>query len=140
MPRHTDNKERALALKREGLNGSQIAEQLGITKQAVSKFLCGDASTDDSDDNGRYRKARADLTEAKATQERLRSLEMAGHLVRREAVDQVVRSFESRVRRASERVAKLPYGRDANEILKEALRGLDNEIETMLSSTPDSAP
>lgn len=138
MPRKTDTKARALALKSEGLNGAQIAEQLGVTKQYISKALNGSGSTDDSDDNGRYRKARADLTEAKAEQERLRSLEMAGKLVRRDAVDAVVRSFEARVRRASERVAKLPYGRDANEILREALRGLDNEIQAMLTSTPDN--
>ena len=139
MAPRSDNKARALELKAQGLNGSQIAEQLGVTKQAVSKFLCGEGSTDNSDDNGRYRKARADLTEAKAIQEKLKALELAGDLVRRQCVDAVVESFKGRIRRASERVSKLPYGRDANEILKEALRGLDNEIEAMLKSTPDGA-
>ena len=127
-----DNRTRAQELASQGYNGAEIAELLGISKQAVSKMRLERTTEPGEDDNIRFRRARADMTEAKARQERLKADEMAGILVRRDAVDKVAESFKRRINTASERIKKLPGGKDGVEIMKEALRGFDAEIESYL--------
>ena len=124
---------RVQALLGQGKSEAQVASELGISQQRVNQ-LKAKAPADDSQKGlqQRFMQAKTETQEWKAVQERLKAEAMGGNLIARDQVEDLVLKLRGRLTSASTSLRKLKNGKEAVEVLTEAVRGVDDDLKALL--------